>query len=172
MEEQPIHRNLREPSDEMKEKIKSHMEEMEYRSMLQNKSRARSITVGTAFGGIVEINVRSDFETIWVQMQPVEVIELIEQLAAGCGVEVAMRPKQNFSSWRSWEEVTGKDVRYESLEWKGTAPFQIRQQEETLEELERVKALHAAEDIKSLSAGSDNNNLETVTETPQEQENE
>ena len=72
----------------------------EYKSIKQNESRARSITVGTAFGGIVEINLRADIGTVYAQMQPTEAIEFIEQLAAGVGVEIAMRPKRNFASWR------------------------------------------------------------------------
>ncbi len=109
----------------MRQKIHELCEEGEYLSIAQNKNRARSITVGTAFGGVVEINMRSDVASVYAQMQPTESIELIEQLAAGCGVEIAMRPKQNFASWRGWEEVLGHKINIEDVSWKGAAAWQI-----------------------------------------------
>ena len=42
-------------------------------------------TVGTAFGGIVEVGMRSDAASVYAQIQPTEGVELIEQLAAGLG---------------------------------------------------------------------------------------
>ena len=122
-----------------RKKIHEFYEEQEYLSIQQNTNRARSVTVGTAFGGIVELMMRSDYATVWAQMQPVEAIELMEQIAAGCGVEIAMRPKQNFSSWRGWQEVINQEVRVESIEWKGTAPYQLRQQDETNKLIESQK---------------------------------
>ena len=69
-----------------------------------NLSRARSITVGTAFGGTTEIMMRSDGgRHIWCVMQPVEVIELIHQLAANVGCLIAIKPREDFSSWRGWK---------------------------------------------------------------------
>jgi hypothetical protein len=35
-------------------------------------------------------------------MQPVEVIELIHQLAANAGCHIAIKPRDDFSSWREW----------------------------------------------------------------------
>lgn len=123
-------RNKKEVSATRK-KIHEFYEQQEFLSIQQNTNRARSVTVGTAFGGVVELIVRSDYATVWAQMQPVEAIELMEQIAAGCGVEIAMRPKQNFASWRGWQEIINQEVRIESIEWKGTAPYQLRQQEES-----------------------------------------
>ena len=49
---------------------------------LENQRRARSIAVGTAFGGTTEITMRSqDGNFTYCIMQPVEVIELIHQLS-------------------------------------------------------------------------------------------
>lgn len=109
----------------MRQKIHDLCEENEYYSIKQNRNRARSITVGTAFGGVVEVNMRSDAGSVYAQMQPTEAIELIEQLAAGVGVEIAMRPKQNFASWRGWEEVIGNNVPMNRIAWKGAAAWQL-----------------------------------------------
>lgn len=112
----------------MRKKIQSFYEQQEYLSIQQNTNRARSVTVGTAFGGVVELILRSDAATVWAQMQPVEAIELMEQIAAGCGVEIAMRPKQNFASWRGWEEILEQKIQIEGIQWKGTAPYQLKSQ--------------------------------------------
>ena len=109
----------------MRQKIHDLCEENELLSIEQNRNRARSITVGTAFGGIVEINMRSDIASVYAQMQPTEAIELIEQLAAGVGVEIAMRPKQDFASWRGWEEVIGERIGFDQIAWKGAAAWQL-----------------------------------------------
>jgi hypothetical protein len=109
----------------LRQKINKLCEENEYLSIKQNRNRARSIAVGTAFGGIPEITLRADIATVYAQMQPTEVIELIEQLAAGVGVEIAMRPKQNFASWRGWEEVVQQRIGFDKIAWKGAAAWQL-----------------------------------------------
>lgn len=114
-----------EVENESRQKIHDLYEENEYLSIKQNQNRARSITVGTAFGGVVEINMRSDIASVYAQMQPTEAIELIEQLAAGVGVEIAMRPKVNFASWRGWEEVIDQRIGWDKIGWKGTAAWQL-----------------------------------------------
>lgn len=66
-------------------------------------NRARSVTVGTAFGGVTEISMRAiDGKTIWCLMQPVEVVELIHQLSANIGCHISIKPRDDFSSWREW----------------------------------------------------------------------
>jgi hypothetical protein len=68
-----------------------------------NKNRARSFMVGTSFGGTTEISMRmEDGRTIWSSMQPVEVTELIHQLAANIGCHVQLTPRNDFASWRNW----------------------------------------------------------------------
>lgn len=108
-----------------RKKIHALYEENEYKSVKAIQKRARSITVGTAFGGIVEITLRGDDDLLYAQIQPTEVIELIEQLAAGVGVEVAMRPKVNFASWRGWEEVIDQRIGWDKIAWKGAAAWQL-----------------------------------------------
>lgn len=73
-------------------------------NMLGALNRASSITVGTCFGGTTEVMMRaSNGSVLWCPMQPVEVIELIHQLAANVGCHIALRPRQDFSSWRDWK---------------------------------------------------------------------
>jgi hypothetical protein len=75
----------------------------ELESYESNLSRARSINVGTAFGGTTEIMMRGDGgRHMWCVMQPVEVTELIHQLAANIGCHIAVKPRDDFASWREW----------------------------------------------------------------------
>jgi len=112
-------------TNEIREKINQIYEENELAGLKASKSRARSVTVGTAFGGVVEISMRGDYYNLWSVLQPVEVIELIEQLASGVGLQIAMRPRQDFASWRGWN--LDADDRY----WAGAAPWQMQQVMET-----------------------------------------
>jgi hypothetical protein len=82
-------------------------------------NRARSITVGTAFGGTTEIGMRcNDGRFVWSLMQPVEVIELIHQLAANVGCHINLAPRRDFSSWRDW-----RVSEEERLHLNGHPPF-------------------------------------------------
>lgn len=111
----------KEKISETRKKIISIYEENELANLQANKNRARSVTVGTAFGGAVELSMRGDYASLWAVMQPVEVVELIEQLASGVGLQVAMRPRQDFASWRGWN--TDAEHRY----WAGAGQWQIEQ---------------------------------------------
>lgn len=73
-------------------------------------SRARSVTVGTCFGGTVELMMRGNSGYMWCPLQPVEVIELIHQLAAGVGCHIAIKPRQDFASWRDWKVDSHNDA--------------------------------------------------------------
>jgi len=67
-------------------------------------NRARSVTVGTAFGGTTELIMRrGDGNFTFAIMQPVETIELIHQLAANIGCHLHLQPRRDFSSWRDWK---------------------------------------------------------------------
>ena len=116
-----------------RQQIHSLYEENELASLKQNQTRARSLSVGTANGGIVELNMRGDFSNLWFQMQPTEAIEIIGQLAAAVGIDIAMRPKQDFSSWRSWDTSLPA-----SIQWMGAAPWQLTEEQRV--ELEAAKA--------------------------------
>jgi hypothetical protein len=67
-------------------------------------NRSRSITVGTAFGGVTEVSMRRmDGVSLWTVLQPVEVVELIHQLAANIGCHIHVQPRKDFASWRNWK---------------------------------------------------------------------
>ena len=84
-----------------------------------NLNRARSVTVGTAFGGTTEVSLRgNDGKTLWCLLQPVEVIELIHQLAANVGCHINLQPRKDFSSWRDW-----RVSEEEKLHLAGHPPF-------------------------------------------------
>lgn len=84
-------------------KLRELESKMDLENRESNYNRARSITVGTAFGGTTEIMMRGDGgRHLWCIMQPVEVIELIHQLAANVGCAAQLTPRQDFSSWRDW----------------------------------------------------------------------
>ena len=90
---------------------------------LQNCSaestRARSITVGTAFGGVTEVSMRRpDGQSIWCVLQPVETIELLHQLAANAGCHISVKPRDDFASWRNWRITEA-----EKLHLQGHPPF-------------------------------------------------
>jgi hypothetical protein len=110
-----------------RQEIHSLYEENELASLKQNQTRARSLTVGTAGGGVIELNMRGDFANLWYQMQPTEAIEIIGQLAAASGVEIAIRPRHDFASWRSWDSTLP-----ESIQWMGAAPWQLSAEDRQL----------------------------------------
>lgn len=115
-----------EPTVMSKDIDKQHEEEMlkiDRRMSEENRlgdlNRARSITVGTAFGGTTEVGMRcNDGRFVWSLMQPVEVIELIHQLAANVGCHINLAPRRDFSSWRDW-----RVSEEERLHLNGHPPF-------------------------------------------------
>ncbi len=104
----------------IREEINSIYEQRELASLKSSQSRASSISVGSAGGGLIEISMRGDYGNLFYILHPVEAVEFIEQLAAAAGVEVAKRPKEDFSSWRSWDPT-----RPDANMWKGSAPHQL-----------------------------------------------
>lgn len=130
-----------------RQKIHELYEENELASLKQNQTRARSLSIGTATGGVIEVGMRGDFSSLWYLLQPVEAIEIIGQLAAAAGVEIAMRPRQDFASWRSWD-TSLPDNTY----WVGTAPWQLTSDDK--EKLNEVK-------MKNLKAVEENNESES-----------
>jgi len=87
-----------------KNRIKKIEEQRRIRDLESSTFRARSVSVGTAFGGTTEISMRGDAgQSLWCIMQPVEVIELIHQLASNVGCHLALKPREDFSAWRNWK---------------------------------------------------------------------
>jgi hypothetical protein len=132
---------------ETRQKIHEIYEENEYASLKQNQSRARALTIGNTTGGIIEVSMRGDFSHLWYSLHPVEAVEIIEQLAAAAGLQVAMRPKQDFTSWRSWDTTIPG-----CTHWVGAAPWQLSdEQREYLTEV-RAKNVQAIEESKKVEA--------------------
>jgi hypothetical protein len=90
-------------------------------------TRARSVTIGTAFGGTTELIMRrGDGLFTFAILQPVETIELIHQLAASVGCHLQLVPRKDFASWRGWkptEEEQVHDSRFQDLPGGGHPPF-------------------------------------------------
>lgn len=103
-----------------RKKIHDVYEQNEYAELKHNQSRARSFSVGTTTGGVVEVSMRADVGNVWYLLYPVEVVEMIEQLASAAGLQVALRPKQDFTTWRSWDPTIPG-----CSNWIGAAPWQL-----------------------------------------------
>jgi hypothetical protein len=130
-----------------RQEIHRQYEENELADLKQRQTRARSLSVGTAGGGLIELNMRGDFANLWYQMQPTETVELINQLAASIGVEIAMRPRQDFASWRSWDLTLPA-----SISWVGTAPWQLSEEDRALlaeHKAKNIKAIESSDESKS-----------------------
>jgi len=127
-----------------RQEIHTLYEANELASLKQNQTRARSLSVGTAGGGVIELNMRGDYSSLWYQMQPTEAIEIIGQLAAASGVEIAMRPRQDFASWRSWDPTLPA-----SITWMGAAPWQLSEEDRAL------LAEHKAKNIKAIESSDE-----------------
>lgn len=130
-----------------RQKIHDVYEENEYAALKQNQTRARSLTVGTTTGGIIEVGMRGDLSHLWYLLHPVEAVEIIEQLAAAAGLQVAMRPKQDFTSWRSWDTTIPG-----SAHWLGAAPWQLPDEEREYLGQVRAKNVQAIEESKKIEA--------------------
>jgi hypothetical protein len=151
----------------MRQKIQETYEENEYASLKQNQTRARSFAVGTTSGGIIEVSMRGDFSNLWYLLHPVEAVEMIEQLAAAAGLQVALRPKQDFTSWRSWD-TTIPGISH----WVGAAPWQLSDDDRNyLTEMKEknIKAIEQSkEEIKSLEGSK--KEIESSSEEKNESE--
>lgn len=88
----------------LEKKMQELTERAQIEGMESNMNRARSLTVGTAFGGTTEVMMRSDGgKHLWCVMQPSEVVELIHQLSANIGCHLSLKPREDFASWRNWK---------------------------------------------------------------------
>jgi hypothetical protein len=114
----------KEEVSKIRQEIQKLHEENELAALKSARDRARSISVGGTSGGLLEISLRGDFGSLYYIANPVEAVELIESIAAAAGLEIAKRPKQDFTAWRSWDLEQPQ-----STHWKGAAPWQINDKE-------------------------------------------
>ena len=107
--------------EELQKEIDKKQKLNQLRSLEANNSRAQSITIGSAGGGTTEISMRGvNGDFLWNVYQPVEGVELINQLSANIGCHIAIQPRNDFASWRGWREVTEE----EKLHLNNFPPFQ------------------------------------------------
>lgn len=95
---------------DLDKKIRIKMKERQLQSMDQENYRAQTMTIGHAGGGMTEISMRgvvSGF--LWNVYQPVEVVELINELAANIGCHIHIQPRKDFASWRQWNEPSEEE---------------------------------------------------------------
>ena len=93
-------------ANELKKQIQELQNQQTLETMQSNLTRARSITVGTAFGGMTEISLRGDGDKrLWVLLTAAETLELIHQLAGNIGCLIHIKPRNDFGSWRQWKET-------------------------------------------------------------------
>jgi len=74
--------------------------------------RGRTINVGGDNEG-VEISIRmSNGKTAWHQLSPVAAIELMHSIASRIGCHIAVEPRDDFSSYRNWENYIPYDIKH------------------------------------------------------------
>lgn len=131
--------------EEVHKKLELNAMQRELAQQEQNDSRGRCLSVGTAGGGTVEISIRGDYASLWYQLNAVEGVEIINQLAAALGLDIVHRPRQDYATWRGWDpELTG------AAGWLGMAPWQM--DDKAVEELLEYKS-------KNLFPGTNNPNI-------------
>lgn len=90
--------------EELEEALASRQRIRQLETLETNASRAQAIAVGTSGGGTTEITMRGvSGKFLWNVYQPVEVVELINQLAANIGCHIQIVPRNDFASWRDWK---------------------------------------------------------------------
>jgi hypothetical protein len=110
-------------SDMNEKELKKLIEQKELAQRLKqmdsSDNRAQSISIGSAGGGTTEICMRNNTGTfLWNVYQPVEIVELIHQLASNIGCHLQIKPRQDFASWRDW-----KYTEEELLHYRGDQKF-------------------------------------------------
>jgi hypothetical protein len=95
---------------QLEKEVQRKLKERELQTMDHEKNRAQSVTVGNAGGGVTEISMRGVCGGyLWNVYQPAEVVELINQLAANIGCHIHIQPRNDFSSWREWKEISEEE---------------------------------------------------------------
>ena len=108
------------PKSKVRQEIEAIYEQNELAALKASQTRARSLTCGQTTGGVIEFVLRGDSANMWYVCNPVEAVEIMESIAAACGLEILKRPKQDFTAWRSWDLEQPNDSH-----WKGAAPWQL-----------------------------------------------
>jgi len=76
--------------------------------------RGRTLNVGGDQEG-VEISIRMcNGKTAWHQLSPIGAIEFMHSIASRIGCHIAVAPREDFSSYRNWENYIPYDVKHDS----------------------------------------------------------
>jgi hypothetical protein len=142
-----------------RQQINQLAEENELASLMQTRNRARSISAGPTTGGMIEFVMRGDFAQLWYVISPVEAVEFMQQIAASAGVEIAIRPRQDFAAWRSWDANMPA-----ATAWKGAAPWQLS------DEARESLVAHQSGEIHGILPASVKEEIEEKAEDPTEEE--
>ena len=98
---------------EIQNKIDKLLRLRQLESMEADKNRAQTVSVGRAGTGETEISLRGvDVTYLFAIIHPAEVVE-------SNGLHIALRPRDDFASWREWKDVTDEDRQH----LNGWAPF-------------------------------------------------
>lgn len=90
---------------------------LEEQNFQDAQNRARGFSVGTSFGGVTEISMRrADGGFTYAILQPVEVVELIHQLAANVGCHLQLAPRRDFAAWRDWKYTEAELAHYRGVQ--------------------------------------------------------
>ena len=91
--------------------------QQEQNHFAETANRACSFTIGTCFGGTVELSMRkNNGSNTFAILQPVEVTEIIHQLAASIGCHIHLQPRRDFSSWRDWKYTEEELAHYRGIQ--------------------------------------------------------
>lgn len=113
-------------SSDSSKKLKEIEDEMVLQSRRADLFRARSVTIGTNFGGQLELSLRmNDGTTPWAPLHPPEAIELINTIAAAIGCHINIKPRDDFASWRRWKDTGG------AIQISGNYPNEVIEQQNT-----------------------------------------
>ena len=126
-----------------------------------NSCRAQSVSIGASASGVTEITMRGvNGNFLWEIYQPVQVVELINQLAASIGCRIHIQPRNDFASWRVWREPTEEDRNH----LNGFPPFA-----EWTNGSEKVGLLNkncSSSELNHASMAKDGQNETVATEKP------
>lgn len=90
-------------TEERAKKIEEIENQLTVDSIQSNLHRARSLMVGSAFNGVIEVGMRDSNGTyVWCLMDQLETVEIINLLAAIIGCTVDIQRRDDFASWRKW----------------------------------------------------------------------
>tara|TARA_A100001388_G_scaffold277243_1_gene267546 strand:- start:11116 stop:11601 length:486 start_codon:yes stop_codon:yes gene_type:complete len=111
---------------QFQKQLEERNQEHQLESLEANRNRAQSVSVGTSASGTTELTMRSvNGSFLWNIYQPVQVVELIHQLAASIGCHIHIQPRDDFSSYREWNEPTEEEREH----LNGHPPFANRKLE-------------------------------------------